>query len=103
MLDVSLILQEAETLLDEHYSTWQQQGSGRVRVYPMPQKRQVPVAVTKTPEPRSPIVNDQAQKGAISPASQPKATGISEVVANVVVFLLLNVLSDRLSRKGTAK
>ncbi len=103
MLDVSLVLQEAEALLDDHYITWQQQGSGRVRVYHMPQKRQVPVAVTKTPDASSPVVNDQAQKGALSPAPQPKSSGLSEVVANVVVFLLLNVLSDRLSRKGTAK
>lgn len=103
MLDVSLVLQEAEALLDEHYSSWQQQGSGRVRVYQMPQKRQIPVTVTKAPDASHSTANDQPQKGTLSSAPPPKSYGISAVVANVVVLLLLNVLSDKFTKKGPTK
>lgn len=100
MLDISLVLQEAEAVLDDHYNAWKQQGSGRVRVYHMPQKRQVPVTVTKEQNAGHPASSDRGSKVALPPASSPRSLGISEVVANVVVLLLLNVLNDKLSRKG---
>lgn len=100
MLDVSLVLQEAETLLDDHYTAWQQHGSSRVRVYHVPQKQQIPVTVTKG-QVAGRLVGGHSVSPAVSAAPAPaKSAGISEVVANVVVLLLLNVLRDKLAKGG---
>lgn len=100
MLDVTLVLQEAEVLLDDHYNTWQQHGAGRVRVYQAPQKDQIPVTV-KTQGARQPAPSNQARAVALPSAAPFKAGEIGEVVASVFMLLLLGVLSEKLARRGT--
>ena len=99
MLDVTLILQEAEALLDDHYITWQQHGSSRVRVYQAPQQHQAPVTV-KAQGARQPAPSNQARAVALPPATRFQAGEVGEVVANVFVLLLLGVLSEKLARGG---
>ena len=99
MLDVTLVLQEAEVLLDDHYTTWQQHGSSRVRVYQASQKHQIPVTV-KTQDARQPAPSNQARAVALPSAAPVKTGEIGELVANVLMLLLLGVLSERLARGG---
>ncbi|MFN8446255.1 MAG: hypothetical protein U0175_36025 [Caldilineaceae bacterium] len=99
MLDVTLILQEAEALLDDHYATWQQHGSGRVRVYHASQKHQIPVTV-KAQDAHPPAPSNQ-ERAASSSTTSFKAGELGEVVANVFVLILLGVLSERLARRGS--
>lgn len=99
MLDVTLVLQEAEALLDNHYARWQQHGANRIRVYHSPQKHQIPVTV-KTQDARQPAPNNQSRAVALPQAKPFKAGELGEVVANVFVLLLLGVLSEKLAKGG---
>ena len=99
MLDVTLILQEAEALLDDHYITWQQHGSSRVRVYHAAQKHQIPVMV-KTQDVHQPASSNQPRAAALPSPAPFKAGELGEVVASVFVLILLGVLSERLASRG---
>lgn len=100
MLDVTLVLQEAEALLDDHYTTWQQHGSSRVRVYQAAQKQQIPITV-KTQDTRQPAPSNQVRAVALSSAAPVKTDKIGELVANIFMLVLLGVLSEKLARGGT--
>ncbi|RIK44626.1 MAG: hypothetical protein DCC55_01805 [Chloroflexi bacterium] len=103
MLEASLVLQEAEVLLDSHYTAWQQRMVGRVRVYEKPQKqhdiRQGSPAATKMNGAGQQTAGAKAHNGTPSSPTSAKPVDIGEAVANVFVFLLLSVLSDRLARR----
>jgi hypothetical protein len=102
MLDATLVLQEAELLLDDHYTVWRQRMVGRVRVYekPQPQQsaRQGPPALTK--------MNGSSQQPSVratsdsmpDPSRSPRSASIGDAVANVLMLFLLTVLSERLTR-----
>lgn len=99
MLDVTLVLQEAEALLDDHYVSWQQHGSSRIRVYQAAQKKQVPITV-KTQDTRQPASSNQARAVALPPAAPVKTDKFGELVANIFMLVLLGVLSEKLARGG---
>jgi hypothetical protein len=102
MLDATLVLQEAELLLDGHYTAWQQQMVGRVRVYEKPQPQQS----ARQGSPALAKMNGSSQhipareRGNPMPnSSRPlRPATIGDAVANVFMLFLLTVLSERLRR-----
>jgi hypothetical protein len=97
MLAVDLVLQEAEALLDEHYTTWQQRGTGRVRVYEKPSQPSQGAQATSAP---ATMTGTGLEMHRVTPTqSMPaKTMDVSEVVANVFLFLFLTVLSNKFAR-----
>jgi hypothetical protein len=97
MLDADHVLQEAEALLDEHYIAWQQRGTGHVRVYEKPAQPQLPPPAASASATMTGTGPDQHR---VTPTqSNPaKTTDVSEVVANVFLFLFLTVLSNKFTR-----
>ena len=79
MLNESLILQDAEALLADHYIWFQQRQRGQVGVYETPQ--------------RAPMTT-QAQS-----SSMVKANPVGEFLANVFVFFLLSAVTDKLTNR----
>jgi hypothetical protein len=79
MLNESLILQDTEELLADHYAWLQRQHRGQVGVYETPQQ-----APMTTPAPSPSLV---------------KANPIGEFLANVFVFFLLSAVTDKLANR----
>lgn len=102
MLDADLVLREVEVLLDGHYTAWQQRPPASVRVYERPQQPQTPrqdaPALTNVNGAGRRVTGPEAQRVASS-AAPSKPGGVTEVVTNVVLLLLLTVLSDKFTRR----
>jgi hypothetical protein len=100
MLDATLVLQEAEMVLDGHYTAWQQRMVGRVRVYEKPQQvaRQGAPALTRKNGTSQQKANPETSNRAPISPTQPKSAAIGDAVANVFMLFLLTVLSERLAR-----
>lgn len=94
MFDVNLVLQEAEELLADHYTVYQQRGTSRVQVFHTPETRAVPVKVASSQPPAPPVTRTSA------PATPAQPTGLSDLVANIFVLLLLGVLNNKLTKGG---
>ena len=97
MLDVNLVLQEAEAVLDGHYITWQQRGTGRVRVYEKPAQPQLPPQTASASATMTGTGLD-LQRVPPTQSTPTKAMDVSEVVANVFLFVFLTVLSNKFMR-----
>ncbi|HMN28014.1 MAG TPA: hypothetical protein PKE45_07650 [Caldilineaceae bacterium] len=105
MLDVKLVLQEAEEVLDSHYIVWQQWTSRRVQVYERPQQpaqaQPAPAALPTATNAATQTPGPSEAKVASGRATPSRSLDLGEAVTNVFLFMLLSVLSDRLTRRGT--
>jgi hypothetical protein len=103
MLDAGLVLQEAEALLDNHYTAWQQRTPGRVRVYEKPAHAQIArkddLALTSVNGAVQPPAAQAPRSATPNPNAPAKSTAVGEVLTNLCLFLFLTVLNQRLTRR----
>jgi hypothetical protein len=102
MLDAGLVLQEAEALLDNHYTAWQRT-PGRVRVYEKPAHAQIArqddLALTRVNGAGQQPAAQEPHSATPNPSAPAKSTAVGEVLTNLCLFLFLTVLNQRLTRR----